>query len=223
MAHARRTLLVAAAFSAGLGACTTFRSGATDAVVSDAGADADAKADVTGPFFLTVFVTSAVYTGNLGGLPGADAQCMALAAKAGLHGTFVAWLSDRQTSAAARVLSADVPYRLVDGSLVANGRADLIAGRLQHAIDKTEMGGPPPVGTNDCGFGPMSVWTETNGQGGGMCNPNAVQACLDWTSDAPSPTAYGSLGNPTVASSTWSCGCGNGACDKTSALYCFER
>jgi hypothetical protein len=225
MPNAGRALLASVVASAALGACTSFGVGPTDALAADAGADAELEAapDVDAEPFLTVFVTSAVYTGKLGGLAGADAKCMALAAGAGLLGTFVAWLSDHQTSAATRLSPADLPYRLVDGTLVASGPIELVSGTLRHAIDKTESNGSPPFGTNDCGFGPRTVWTETNGTGGGPCNANAAQACLDWTSDAPSPTAYGSLGDSTEASAAWSCGCGSGTCDKTAALYCFER
>ena len=64
---------------------------------------------------LTAFVTSSSGTGNLGswpdagsGLPGvggfvgldaADAICQAHASRAGLSGTYVAWLSDASTDA----------------------------------------------------------------------------------------------------------------------------
>ena len=40
-----------------------------------------------------VFVTSANYTGDLGGLVGADSKCQALADSAGLDGNYKAWLS----------------------------------------------------------------------------------------------------------------------------------
>lgn len=50
----------------------------------------------------TVFVTSQTYTGNLGGLAGADAQCNLLAKAAGLEGSYLAWLSDATESPSTR-------------------------------------------------------------------------------------------------------------------------
>jgi len=61
--------------------------------------------------------------GNLGGLAGADNTCQSQADSAGLHGTFVAWLSDSSNDARDRFDSnfADFPYiRTGDGALVAN-------------------------------------------------------------------------------------------------------
>ena len=41
-----------------------------------------------------VFVTSETYTGNLGGVAGADDKCQALADQAGLPGVYMAWIAD---------------------------------------------------------------------------------------------------------------------------------
>ena len=41
-----------------------------------------------------VFVSSATFTGGLGGVPAADQTCSDLAVAAGLVGTYRAWLSD---------------------------------------------------------------------------------------------------------------------------------
>ena len=58
---------------------------------------------------------------------GGDAICNARAAEAGLPGAYEAWLSIGGTgnSAAERLNQAAVPYKLVDGSTVANDFADL--------------------------------------------------------------------------------------------------
>jgi hypothetical protein len=63
-----------------------------------------------------VFVTSTVYTGNLGGSAGADDKCQERADAAGLGGTFKAWLSATGTgnSAFDRLSHASVPYVRVD-------------------------------------------------------------------------------------------------------------
>src|SRR5207302_548222 len=73
-----------------------------------------------------VFVTSATTNGGFGGLDMGDLFCQSLADAGGLGGAFKAWLSDRATDAAARLSHATVPYRLVDGTLVANDWNDLI-------------------------------------------------------------------------------------------------
>jgi hypothetical protein len=53
-----------------------------------------------------VFVTSRAYTGNLGGLAGADAICQTHAAEAGLPGTYVAWLATSTVTAPSRLAPA---------------------------------------------------------------------------------------------------------------------
>src|SRR5262249_60557677 len=81
-----------------------------------------------------VFVSSTTYTGNLGGLSGADAKCQSLATSAGHAGTFKAWLSDDVTDAKSRLTHSTMPYVLVDGTIVATGFTDLTSGTLRHAI-----------------------------------------------------------------------------------------
>src|SRR5262249_23852873 len=81
-----------------------------------------------------VFVSSTTYTGNLGGLSGADAKCQSLATSAGHTGTFKAWLSDDLVDAKSRLTHAMMPYVLVDGTIVATGFNDLTSGTLRHAI-----------------------------------------------------------------------------------------
>jgi cysteine-rich repeat protein len=107
-----------------------------------------------------VFVTSITYTGNLGGLDGADAKCNARAAVAGIGGTYRAWLSDITGSPSTRMSKAGGPYRLVNGTVVANNWADLTDGNLITAINLTELGTLPPQPTF-CGPGNTPVWTNT--------------------------------------------------------------
>ncbi len=52
------------------------------------------------------FVTSGVFSSNLGGLSGADEKCRDEAAAASLPGTFVAWLAETGVSGADRVVGA---------------------------------------------------------------------------------------------------------------------
>ena len=81
----------------------------------------------------------------MGGLSGADAICQGEADRAGLGGTFVAWLSTSDTDARDRV--DDVLYRRLDGQLVAVDLNDLTDGSIANPInldvDGGVGGGPP--------------------------------------------------------------------------------
>lgn len=88
-----------------------------------------------------VFASSEVYSGNLGGLSGADTKCQTLAASAEIIGegrAFRAWLSDNQKDAASRLTHSLTPYILLDGTPIAANWADLTDGTLAHAIDRNE-------------------------------------------------------------------------------------
>ena len=70
----------------------------------------------------TVFVTSAQFNGNLGGLTGADDKCQAEAngpASIVPSGTYLAWLSDGTDSPDTRFTKSAHPYMLPDGSKIA--------------------------------------------------------------------------------------------------------
>ena len=78
-----------------------------------------------------------LHNGNLGGLAGADAICQARAEAAGslaAPGTYLAWLSDAgggvdpPVSPSTRFIQASVPYRLVNGTIVAASWSDLVDG-----------------------------------------------------------------------------------------------
>jgi hypothetical protein len=81
--------------------------------------------DGIGPQAKIVFATSQGFTGNLGGLAGADAICQAEANAAGLPGTYKAFLSDNNTSAADRLNQSSLPYELVNGTPIAADWADI--------------------------------------------------------------------------------------------------
>jgi hypothetical protein len=173
--------------------------------------------------FKIVFITSERFVGGrLGGLDGADAICQRLAAGSSLPGKYRAWLSDRTGSPATRFTKSARPYKLVDGSIVANDWADLTSGPLRHPINLTEKGGTPPT-SRFCDSTAVYAWTGTAAAGKPV-NPEA--SCGDWSD--PSSGSY-LLGRGDVADSTWSyaCGgignptpdCGNYA----AALYCFEQ
>jgi hypothetical protein len=87
-----------------------------------------------------VFLSSATYNGNLGGLAGADEKCQALATAASLDGVFTAWLSSSTTDAIERLAGTAGRFVLVDGTLIAADLSDLTDGSLAAPIDKTESG-----------------------------------------------------------------------------------
>jgi hypothetical protein len=123
-----------------------------------------------------VFVTEGQWTGDLGGVAGADAKCNAAAQSANppLPGTYVAWLSTSTIDAKDRLTPAVGPYRLPNGVVVGVDTDDLIDGVLSNAIDVNEFGIRLP-GEGVFGVS-RSVWTGTvfDGTGTGF-------HCDDWT------------------------------------------
>ena len=148
--------------SSGTGGTT----GITDAG-SDAGRDAgrDAAAVCQPGTCKRVFVSLNVpaTSGRLGGTTAADAFCQTAANAAQLGGTWRAWLSDNASSPSTRFVHSTVPYRLLDGSLVANNWNSLTSGTIAHPIDIFEDGTPvPPSVVHE-------VWTGTNEIGRASC------------------------------------------------------
>jgi hypothetical protein len=173
-----------------------------------------------------VFISSATFTGDLGGLDGADAQCQRLASDAHLTGTFKAWLSDSKTWAASRLTHGAGPYVLVNGIVVANDWSGLTSGTLLHAVDITESGGAAPQASlgpgesmQDCTSTsclPMA-WSGTGPTGIG---DGASYLCNDWSSS--STGVYGAWGAATKADGNWSDEYGP-QCDDSAAIYCVEQ
>jgi hypothetical protein len=130
-----------------------------------------------------VFITSQNYNGNLGGLSGADTKCQTAASSASLPGTYKAWLSDSQTSAASRLSHSTTPYVLVDGTLVANSWTDLVDGTIQHNINKTESGANPSTDGGGYEGSFAHVWTLTHFDGSKIDAgaPTLITTCENWT------------------------------------------
>jgi hypothetical protein len=118
-------------------------------------------------------------------------------------------LSDRATDAATRLSHATVPYRLVDGTLVANDWNDLIDGTLAHAIDLHETGARATPATPD-------VWTGTTRTG-----RTTSSDCSGWGS--ASAQLAGGVGLLTSTSTTWTA-ISSDSCDRGDVhLYCLEQ
>jgi hypothetical protein len=165
-----------------------------------------------------VFVSSTMYDGNMGGLAGADAECQALAAAAGLTGTYLAWLSDWTGTPASRFVQSAVPYRLVDGTQVAVNWTDLVDGSaLNSQIGLTETGGAPPLGNTNCGGGGYyTVYTNTAFDGTMQLASNH---CSNWSSTT-GPSVWGLVTNIAMS---WTQFCNTDTCAALSPIYCFEQ
>jgi hypothetical protein len=191
-----------------------------------------------------VFVSSQLYDGNFGagqrvlGHLEADNRCQVLADAAGLGGTYRAWISGRVDTgsgplahgAVDRFAQAFVPYKLVNGTKVADNWADLTDGSLDHAIDLDEHGSP--VGSE------TRVWTNTRADGRAWDNSTQcaqgpsidIPGLWTWSCGAPSWTAgdcqfqSGKYGQANSTSGAWTgATSSNVACDSQFHIYCFEQ
>ena len=164
----------------------------------------------------TVFITSVLYKGDLGGLAGADAKCQARAEAAGLPGLYKAWLSVQGEGPNTRFTKSSKPYRLVDGTIVADVWSDLVDGSLDAPITLTELGAAAPIGTTLCdGGGHPAAWTSTNWNG----SPANFNACSNWTTTQ----GQGAWGRATASNVFWTDWCYNGSCSWQASLYCFQQ
>ncbi|MCC6600011.1 MAG: DUF1554 domain-containing protein [Crocinitomicaceae bacterium] len=162
-----------------------------------------------------VFVSSTTTNGNIGGLSGADNICQTRADAASLGGTWKAWLSSSTQSVSSRFTQYATPYRLVDGTLIANNWADLTDGAIQNPINKTESGTITPNGF---------VWTHTT-TNGSSATSNPSQICNNWTEATSGNTLVHCAGSPFQTNGDWTAGYSGCAypCNLTAPLFCFEQ
>jgi hypothetical protein len=152
---------------------------------------------------VSVFVTTTEYQGDLGGLAGADEICQERAVAAKLPGTdWTAWLSDSTENAIDRI--PDGQYQLVDGTQVADDKADLTDGKLKAAITLNAFG-LPAAG---------SVWTGTEANGNGT-----VSNCNNWTVN--SSESVGDWGFNGYDNDFWTLIPPPDPCSQEYKLYCF--
>jgi len=155
-----------------------------------------------------MFITSAPVAADFGGAHGADIKCQQIADAGGFGGTWMAWVSDSSTSPAARFTKATVPYRLLDGTLVATDWTALTKGSLSHGINQDEAGAQHPT---------AEVWTATGSDG----NLLGTATCSNFTSTDSSLTAV--VGNSDATDANWTVVFGQ-FCDRANVrLYCVEQ
>lgn len=190
-----------------------------------AGGGAGGEGGSPGPGVKIAFVTSVAYTGNLGGLDGADAKCATLASAANLSGTFRAWLSDSTGSPSTRFTHPTVDYVFVDRTTVfAHGWVDLTSTSPKPAFNMNELGGTAAISDTPCAGlnGGYAVWVSTNNDGTPAPQvADGDHTCSNWSSEAVEATAVG-LGSPTAY---WIGFCSSGvpSCSKHAPIYCFEQ
>jgi hypothetical protein len=155
-----------------------------------------------------VFVTSITYRGDF--VPAnADTLCRdrAEASSVGtLHGrAWRAWITTSTENISKRFgVAGAMPYRRVDGTIVANNYADLTNGTLENAINVDENGN---IVTTD-----LDVWTGT------MTNGEYITTnCTDWGSTM----GNGKVGQADLASNKWTDN-KDIPCNDFARLYCFE-
>jgi hypothetical protein len=193
------------------------------------GVDDDCNGEVDDPSTicaLRVFVTSQLYTGDLGGLAGADAKCQALADAASLGGTYKAWLSSSTVDARDRLTHFGKPYVLVDGSVVASDWDEFASLHHQRPIDLTETGETAPIVP---AFGFSMVFTGSSWDGTLYTWPQnygviAHATCDDWlNTTGMNTTGIGTAGAGYLAA--WGSWTSSYAppCWKVASLYCLEQ
>ncbi|WP_057830739.1 DUF1554 domain-containing protein [Colwellia sp. TT2012] len=169
-----------------------------------------------------IFTTNQGHTGKMGGLSGADAICQSDANVAGLSGTFKAFLSDNTTSAVSRLAHSTDPYKLVDGTIVANNWNDLVDGSIANIINLTASGiitsGYAWTGSDDDGS--LATYYISD-------YPSGYQldlTCNNWTLETPSTHYLGARGkiNDTGAWNDWWQNDGS-SCTSQLALYCLQQ
>jgi len=151
-----------------------------------------------------IFASSERFTGDLGGLDGADEKCQALAQAAQLPfpSTFRAWLSDDGKSPQSRFAPhLEGPFILPNGTEIAASWSDLVSGmelKSNIFVDELKM----PISK------PYRAWTNTSATGDSLAGPD----CNAWTQGDQMVT--GSYGRTTAADSTWT---------SSSVDLCFEK
>ncbi|MEZ4451774.1 MAG: DUF4215 domain-containing protein [Nannocystaceae bacterium] len=167
--------------------------------------------------FRRVFLTSTSYAGELGGVEGAHAKCTTAAASVALSGSFRAWISFGDASPANDFVKSSVPYRRMDGVVVANNWADLTDGSLLAPINVNEVGEVATAGVNYCGIDDPLVWSNTTAAG----------TILQPTGNCGGFTAInadgGNWGDAALIDGQWSHTCSGGMCSTLAGVYCFEQ
>ena len=156
---------------------------------------------------LIVFVSPGSYNGRLGNTPTealnfADWVCENASIQYGYDGTYRAWLSNENIDAKDRI--NDGVFVNINGTIIANSKADLLNGSIDAAI------------------GGGYVWTGTGPDGTNMIfgNLTAIPNCDEWTSSNQSLT--GGEGIAGYTNSYWTYYRNYNCNNQYRSLYCFQ-
>lgn len=149
-----------------------------------------------------IFVTNGSWTGDLGGLSGADDKCNAEAEARGFSGTFQALLGSASGRPETRSIHYPLPYISENGSYLQSGFHDLFNSGPDNPVN------PDPY---------TRAWTGLNADGtlsGSDCN--------GWSD---SSTGFrGSTGKVDTIGNAWlNDGGVTYSCSNTLSLYCIEQ
>jgi hypothetical protein len=179
----------------------------------------------SGLVFKRMFITSTTYTGNLGGLSGADAACQARANAAGLGGTWKAILSSSTVNAKDRIgYNWDGIINLLGTVLYFNPRSsrpnitDISGFFSANPIIDVNYG----ITTEAKVYATGSSWTWTGTNIGGIVYSGTT--CVDWTSNSTSYSGWGGSegSNYSLYPVNWISGSVLN-CNSSYQLYCIEQ
>lgn len=160
-----------------------------------------------------VFVSSALYPANLGGVAPYDTACNTLATTAGINNAagnaFRAWMSTATSGAGARI-TATGGFRRMDFSVVAASRTALLSGWVRAPIRLDEYGRRVLTA--------LSAWTGTDSGGA----HRAGQDCLGWTT--ASAFTFLDRGRVEGGPGLFTESTGGHTCSNTGTrIYCFQN
>jgi hypothetical protein len=168
-----------------------------------------------------VFVSSLNFSGNFGGLSGADSQCVTLAGVAGIGGQWVAWMSDTTNDAIDRVKNDIGPWFRLDGTLVFANKEQM----------KMFPSAPIDVDENKLVTHAEGVWTGTLVGGlsatsapptdGGPFSANCEQWFTSGMNDTP-PGPFGRSGSVDFKDKSWTDQL-QVSCAQLQRIYCIEQ
>jgi hypothetical protein len=184
------------------------------------------------PYYKRVFITSQIFNGNLrqgcydltgnigcysSGITAADLICQYLAENASpsLPGTYKAWISTENDWPANRFTQSLIPYRLVNGTLIAENWDDLTDGTLRNSINRDESGSSP---------GSQFVWTNTTPSGLFVAGDKDCETeDGNWLDDTDS--SQGRYGDSSSTDANWT-NASDIVCNVFGSgfsLYCFQQ
>ncbi len=159
-----------------------------------------------------MFISSDNYSGDLGGLTGADQSCQSLADSSILNGTWKAWLSDSVTNVNVRFTHSNYPYILIDETTkIADDWTSLTTSGLLSTINKNEKN---KIVSNS------NVWTNTDYDGLSVYT-NPVFVCNDW--NIKNKRIMGVFGKNNIYTTAQWTNFSLATCNTQRRLYCFEQ